>query len=283
MKYLNTLLIAFTLLSCKKETLVSPAQLATTYNIENNSAFAESSSNYKLVWSDEFNYTGLPDPNYWNYEKGYVRNNETQYYVANSLANSKVSNGVLTITALYNKGQEHPVTSASIITLNKISFKYGRIEVKAKMPNGTGAWPAIWLLGNDRATVGWPGCGEIDIMEWLGRAPQFISGSIHTITTSGNETSRVTPYFVLNYNSLPSHFHTYAIDWDSTAISYYYDNVMYAKYRATEFTHTEWEPFTKPFYLLLNLAMGGTSGGSIDYSKFPFKYQIDYVRYYKLN
>jgi beta-glucanase (GH16 family) len=283
MKYQNALLIAFVLLGCKKEITNTPLNVTTTYNVAKSTESDIRSAGYKLVWSDEFNYNGLPDPNYWDYETGFVRNNETQYYVARNLANSRVKNGVLTITALYDKTQRFPVTSASVITLNKMSFKYGRIEVSAKMPSGRGTWPAIWLLGNNRSVIDWPGCGEIDVMEWLGRAPQFVSGSIHTITASGDESSKVTPYFVLNYRSLSSRFHTYAIEWDSTVIRYYYDNVNYASYKASQMTKTEWAPFTKPFYVLLNLALGGTSGGAIDYSRFPFTYQIDYIRYYQKN
>jgi beta-glucanase (GH16 family) len=282
MKSLNALLIGLALLSCKKEMVDTPATLSATYSAEQNISHDALSSKYKLVWSDEFNYTGLPNPAYWGYEEGYVRNNETQYYVANSIANSNVKNGVLTITSLYDKTNAHPVTSASVITLNKVNMKYGRIEVRAKMPTGSGTWPAIWLLGSNRPAVGWPACGEIDIMEWLGYAPQFISGSIHTIAPTGSSTSKVTPYFVLNYKSLSSQFHVYAIEWNSTAIKYYYDNTNYATYKATQMPGSEWQPFTKPFYLLLNLAMGGTSGGTIDYSKFPFTYQVDYVRYYQL-
>lgn len=239
-------------------------------------------TSYKLVWADEFNYTGLPDSNYWTYETGYVRNNESQYYVARRLANSRVQNGSLTIAARNDNYQHHPITSASVITKGKRSFLYGKIEVRAKMPVGAGAWPAIWTLGTNRNKVGWPFCGEIDILEWLGRAPQYIFGSLYTANSSGQVTSKVTPYSPQDYATLSSKYHVYSIEWDSTKIRYFYDGINYVTYRASDMTATEWQPFKKPQYLLLNLAIGGTAGGTIDSTKFPFIYKIDYVRYYKM-
>jgi beta-glucanase (GH16 family) len=263
--------------SCRKDITEETKPGAGNSQTENRT----SDSPYRLVWSDEFNYSGLPDSARWNYETGFVRNGEAQYYEAKNLANSKVQNGRLTITARYNSLDKSPITSASIITKDKFSFQYGRIEVRAKMPTGSGAWPAIWTLGVNRNIVGWPRCGEIDILEWLGWAPQYILGSIHTATASGQETSRVAPYIPQDFSTLSTKFHVYAIEWTSSQIKYFYDNINYATYRAADVTTTEWEPFTKPHYLLLNLAIGGSSGGKIDYSKFPFVYQIDYVRYYK--
>ncbi len=149
------------------------------------------------------------------------------------------------------------------------------------MPEGKGAWPAIWALGANRDSIGWPGCGEIDIVEWLGWAPQFITGSLYTITVSGDDTALITPYLPFNFFTLSTKFHNYAIEWDRTQIKYFYDNKNYATYKSSQITEAEWEPFTKPFYLLLNLAMGGTGGKAIDYKKFPFVFKIDYVRYYR--
>ena len=257
--------------ACKKDISivpVTPAQPTIT------------DSQYTLVWSEEFNYTGLPDSSVWGYENGFIRNEEAQYYTSNSIANSYVNNGVLTLTATYDSTQAYPVKSASILTKNKVSFLYGRMEVRAKMPVGSGAWPAIWMEGVNHDTIGWPSCGEIDILEWLGWAPQYILGSIYTIAPSGTDTSIVTPYIPVD-TSLSSQFHIYAVEWDSTQIKYFYDSTLYATYTAVELSPAEWEPFTKPQYLLLNLAIGGTSGGPIDYTKFPFTYEVDYVRYYQ--
>jgi beta-glucanase (GH16 family) len=238
-------------------------------------------NSYKLVWSDEFDYTGLPDSTKWNYESGHVRNNETQYYEVARLKNSQVKNGHLIITARNDNYHHHGITSASIITKGKMQFLYGKIVVRAKMPVGNGAWSAIWTAGINRDTVHWPLCGEIDILEWVGRGPQYILGSMYMPNYNGTtDTSSVTIYNTGD-SSLSSKFHTYALEWDSSQLKYYYDNYNYATYKASDLTPEKWLPFTKPHFLLLNLAMGGESGGVIDETKFPFTYQVDYVRYYQ--
>jgi len=269
---LLSFIIAFAVLNCKKSVGV---------NETNSSQISNASSLFQLVWADEFNYSGLPDPNYWTYEKGYVRNNEAQYYVRERLENSKVEDGKLVITALNDNYKGHPITSASVITKGKLDFLNGKIEVRAKMPVGAGAWPAIWTLGINRDTVGWPFCGEIDILEWLGYAPQYILGSLYTAGSFGQPVSKVTRYMPQDYATLSSQYHVYSIEWDNSRIKYFFDNINYATYLSSEMTAKEWKPFTKPHYLLLNLALGGTAGRRIDYSKFPFTYKIDYVRYYK--
>jgi beta-glucanase (GH16 family) len=269
--YLLSFMMALVVLSCKKT-----ADVNGIYSAQK----SEARSSFQLVWADEFNYSGLPDSNFWTYETGFVRNNESQYYVAKRLANSKVQNGSLIITAQNDNYKNHPITSASIITKGKLDFLEGKIEVRARMPAGAGAWPAIWTLGINRDTIGWPFCGEIDIVEWLGFAPQFISGSLYTAGSKGQTISRVTPYFPRD-NTLSSRYHVYSIEWEDSEIKYFFDNINYATYHSSELSTKEWRPFTKPHYLLLNLALGGTSGGPINYSKFPFIYKIDYVRYYK--
>jgi len=273
MKFFLVVLIAVTFLGCKKQFV----SMKTSEGKED----VSTDTGYQLVWSDEFNYSGLPDSSKWNYETGYKRNNEAQFYQAKKKANSNVKKGLLTIIAIYDSTKRHSITSASIITKNKMSFQYGRIEMRAKMPTGSGSWPAIWTMGVNRDIIGWPGCGEIDILEWFGQAPQYVVGSIYTITAEGKDTSRVTPYVPADSSSLSTNFHIYAIEWDSTQIKYFYDNINYVTYKASEVTGEEWAPFTEPHYLLLNLAIGGVGGGTIDYSKFPFTYQIDYVRYYR--
>lgn len=258
---------------CKKENAINNLHAPD----QSNQAVIDTS--WKLVWSDEFDYSGLPDSTKWNYEKGFIRNGEPQYYESKNKKNSKVNNGILKLTALYDNTKVHPITSASIITKNRMNFLYGRVEVRAKMPTGSGAFPAIWMLGINRDTIGWPRCGEIDIMEWLGQYPQYILGSIHTIATNGSDTAQITPYVPRDSATLSTKYHVYAIEWDSTQIKYFYDKINYATYTSANLTAEEWKPFTKPMYLLLNLAMGA-SGGDIDYTKFPFIYQVDYVRYY---
>ncbi|RRB07139.1 glycoside hydrolase family 16 protein [Larkinella rosea] len=234
---------------------------------------------YKLVWSDEFNTTGLPDSTRWSYETGSPRNKEAQNYVAKRLANSRVENGNLILTALNDNFQSKPISSASIHTKGKADFLYGKIEVRAKMPVGKGAWTAIWTKGVNFDQVNWPACGEIDIMEWLGFAPIYVFGSLHKANASGQDAPQISISPAIQ--DLSDNFHTYTLEWDETQILMSVDDLNYAIYKAADMTPAEWQQFTKPHYLLLNLAMGGVSGGEIDDSKFPFVYTIDYVRYYK--
>ena len=146
---------------------------------------------WRLVWSDEFDYTGLPDPKKWDYEEGFVRNNEAQYYTRARKENARVENGMLVIegrkekfpvpqASSGGKGRQFAdYTAASLITLNKADWKFGRIEVRAKLPQGRGVWPAIWMLGSNIRQVGWPACGEIDIMEFVGHTPGFVHATVH--------------------------------------------------------------------------------------------------------
>jgi len=265
--YAFLLIITILMLSCSKDTDIKATQQRGNYST--------------LVWADEFDYSGLPNPEYWGYEEGYVRNNEVQYYVAGRLENSRVENGRLIITALNDNFEGLGITSASIKTQHKIDLHYGRVEVRAKLPVGKGAWPAIWTLGVNREEVGWPGCGEIDIMEWLGWMPNFIWGSLYTTKVNGTVSPRLSRYIVRSPNNVSTQFHTYAMEWDSTQIRMFFDDKNYKTYRKSGMSITEWSPFTKPHYLLLNLAMGGNSGGKIDLNQFPFVYEIDYVRYYQ--
>lgn len=234
---------------------------------------------YRLVWSDEFDYTGLPDSTRWTYQEGYIRNQEVQYYQAKRLKNSRVENGNLLITAVYDTTETHPVSSASLVTLGKADFLYGKMEVRAKLPTGKGAWPAIWTLGTNRYEVGWPASGEIDIMEWLGWNPLYVYGSLHKADASGKDAGHISISPAIP--DLSDAFHTYVLEWDEKEIRISVDNFNYAVYRASDMPAGEWQPFTKPHFLLLNLALGGTSGLEVDYSKFPFTFTVDYVRYYK--
>lgn len=242
---------------------------------------------YVLDWSDEFEYSGLPDSSKWDYETGYVRNNETQYYTDARIENCKVSNGLLHITARNDSFDAHPVTSASIETSGKKEFKYGLIEVRAKMPYlGSGTWPAIWMKGVNDYIVGWPKCGEIDIVEWVGKAPVVALGSIYTQAEGSTKyAERHWPYISINSDFFTKQFHNYAIDWDSTQIKFFVDNSNYVTYTKQDLG-VDWEPMVKAQYLKLNLAMGGIippigGGGDIDYIKFPYTFEVEYARYYK--
>ncbi|MDB5227848.1 MAG: hypothetical protein JWN78_2041 [Bacteroidota bacterium] len=242
---------------------------------------------YALQWQDEFNYTGLPDPSKWKFETGFVRNQEVQYYTDKRLENCKVENGKLLITALNDSFGDHPVTSASIETKGLQTFKYGYIEVRAKMPHlGTGTWPAIWTLGANHDAVGWPRSGEIDIVEWTGKAPTVVLGSTFLPDASGNTVFRSFPYVVSSPSVVTDAFHNYAIEWDSLQVKYYFDNINYVTYNHGDLGVVSWAPLMLEHYLKLNLAMGGTippigGGGPIDYTQFPYTFEIEYARYYK--
>jgi len=244
--------------------------------------------NWKLVWSDEFNYTGLPDKNKWDYEKGFVRNKEPQYYTTARTENSRVENGTLILEAkkeTYPNAAWHPgstepqqaaYTSASLITLGKAAWKYGRIEVRAKVPGGAGAWPAIWLLGEDRATMKWPFCGEIDIMEYLGRDPSKVYGTVHYADAAGQYAHQGESPVV---GDPAGGFHVYALNWYPDRLEFFYDSLRYFVFDGSK----GGDIFRRKFYLLLNLALGheGSWAGPVADSVLPSKYYIDYVRVYE--
>lgn len=249
----------------------------------------------KLVWNDEFDYNGLPDSTKWTYELGFIRNREKQYYTSD-LHNVSVHNGVLEINGIkenhpnlfYKKNSEDwrtndslaNYTSASINTLGKASWKFGRIEVRAKIPRGLGVWPAVWMMGINRSEVRWPACGEIDIMEFVGHDSAFIFGSIHYRKedspekhgSSHNKIQALRPY---------DDFHLYTLEWDSTQIKIFFDNKLYHLFDLKNADTNGDNPFRKPFYILLNLALGGAWGGNIDDTNLPQSFFVDYVRVYQ--
>lgn len=239
-------------------------------------------SKWELVWEDNFEYSGLPDSEIWGYEEGYIRNNEAQYYTKERPENARVENGNLIIEARRDNWEGHEITSASLHTYGNKSILYGRVEVRAKLPTGTGTWPAIWMLGNSiRNGTPWPDCGEIDIMENVGFDPEVVHGNIHTKaynhvlgTAKGNKLTLDEPY---------NNYYTYAIEWYPDRIEFYIDDECYLVYENENNGVATW-PFDKPHYLILNLAIGGGWGGQqgIDNSIFPQKYYIDYVKVFEL-
>ncbi|UFH34308.1 glycoside hydrolase family 16 protein [Flavobacterium acetivorans] len=265
-----------------------------------NSLNAQKKEKWKLVWKEEFNYTGLPNPKKWGYEVGHIRNNEQQYYTNARKENVWVSNGVLSITGRkeiypnesFKKGSEDwktkdstaQYTSASINTLGKavpiaIGRKYGRIEVKAKLPHGGGIWPAIWMMGTNRTEVGWPKCGEIDVMEFIGNQPKNIYGTIHypDPIAKGNKSNGNK----IIAENLDSDFHVYAIEWNEQTIDIYFNDNKYHSFSIDTAGEGVDNPFRKPFYLLLNLAMGANWPGPIDDTILPQQFLVDYVRVYQ--
>lgn len=237
---------------------------------------------WKLVWSDEFDYKGLPDPSKWDYEVGYFRNNELQYYTESRLENARVENGLLVIETRKASSKKIFYTSASLVTYNSASWLYGRIEVRAKLPTGKGMWPAIFMLGRNIEDVGWPACGEIDIMENVGFDPDRIYAVIHTQAYNarlknqkGSTTLVPRPY---------KDFHVYAIEWFEDKIDFFVDDKKCFTFK-NEGTGWEKWPFDKKQYLIINAAFGGILGGlhGVDDRIFPQRFYIDYVRVYKRN
>ncbi len=245
------------------------------------SSFSIYSQCYELVWSEEFNYTGLPDDSKWSYQlcRG-CGNQEAQYYTENRLKNARVEDSVLIIEAHKESLGGYDYTSAKLETVNKGDWKYGRIEVRAKLPGGRGTWPAIWMLPTDWEYGGWPSSGEIDIMEYVGYQPGIVHGTVHT--EAYNHTLGTQKGGTASVPDAESAFHLYAIEWTSEKIDFFVDDTKYYTFVNPENTYKEW-PFDKEFYLILNIAIGGTWGGAqgIDDSIFPVQMAVDYVRVYK--
>lgn len=248
----------------------------------------------KLIWSDEFSVDGLPDASKWHYEQGYVRNGEAQRYEKANSSNSRIENGLLIIESHYQSAKkpenlwqylfdEQPkdrYTSASLTTEHLPGFGYGRIEVRAKLPQGRGVWPAIWLLGSNIKQVGWPMSGEIDIMEYVGFKPNQVYSVIHTSDRNHKKGNAVNS--VLQINDLADEFHVYSVKRTAERIDFYIDDLLHFSYHKEDSSPKSW-PFDQPMYLIINLAIGGSWGGKkgIDNTIFPQQFLIDYVRVYE--
>ncbi len=249
---------------------------------------AASPPGWDLVWHDEFNINGAPDPKKWDYEEGFERNNESQYYTRDRRENARVENGHLVIEArkeaitIDRGGKPTPVqyTSASLITRGRASWTYGRIEVRAKLPAGRGTWPAIWTLGENIKTVGWPACGEIDIMEFVGHDPDTVHFNVHT--KGFNHTKGNGRGSKAKLSEASTAFHTYMLEWSPEKLQFHLDGKPVFTC-ANDHTGPDSWPFDAPQYLLLNLAIGGSWGAQkgIDDSLFPHRFLIDYVRVYQ--
>lgn len=241
---------------------------------------------WKLVWSDEFNYNGLPDSNKWNYEKGGNGwgNNEKQFYLSESIENSFVKNGMLNIVALKKDYEKSLYTSAKLTTYKKFSLQYGKVEVMAKLPSGKGTWPAIWMLPESimNGKENWPLSGEIDIMEQVGKDPDIVHVSLHSLLYNHVKGTQVT-----HFDKVPDvsgSFHKYGIEWTQESVSFFIDDKLFyhsAKGENGRVSANEGWPFDKPYYLILNLAIGGNWGGEIDDTIFPSTMLVDFVRIYK--
>lgn len=258
---------------------------------------------WQLVWSDEFNRDGRPDSATWNYEQGYVRNEEAQWYQPE---NAWQQDGLLIIEARREQNRPNPTyrpggrhwgqrrptinyTSACLTTRGKREFRYGRLEVSARIPTAPGAWPAIWTLGTG---MEWPSNGEVDLMEYyrIGGKPHILAnaawGSDRRYEAVWDSSKVPLTRFTDRDPLWAQRFHTWLMDWDETAIRLYLDGEMLNEIPLSTTRNGSAgqgrNPFTElPQYVLLNLALGGQNGGPIDDEALPMRYEIDYVRIYQ--
>lgn len=250
----------------------------------NNTAIGQQSSQqWKLVWNDEFEYTGLPDDRKWNYDVGGHGwgNNELEYYTAKRMQNARVENGHLIIEAIREAMEGKEYSSARLVTRDRASWNHGKIEVRAKLPKGLGTWPAIWMLADTRP-LKWPEDGEIDIMEHVGYNQGRVHGTIHTlkyIHTIGTQKANQ-----INVNNCSEEFHTYQLEWSQDTLKIGMDNQYYFTYTNEGSGYSAW-PFNNKHYLILNVAVGGNWGGSkgVDTTIWPQRMVVDYVRVYQKN
>ena len=237
----------------------------------------QNKQNRTLIWSDEFEGNKLNAEN-WNFVIGNgcpglcgFGNNELQVYTNQ---NHTVENGMLTIKTQY---KDSVYSSTRIHSQNKQSFQYGYFEVRAKLPTGEGIWPAFWLLGNNIKEVGWPMCGEIDVLEYVGKTPSIIHTSLHTKDSHGKTINTKET----KINNIEQGFHLYAVDWTPEKMDFYIDHQKVYTFNPIVKNEKTW-PFNQPFYILLNVAVGGNFGGpKVDNQMFPQEFVIDYVRVYK--
>jgi beta-glucanase (GH16 family) len=281
---LTALLTVLSLSFCAQKEAPSPAPVVpsnpTTPSTPSTPAVTDTVK--KLVWSDEFDKGTRPDTTKWAYNIGTGSNgwgnNEAEYYTSDS-TNARIENGNLIIEARKENKGGKSYTSARLLTQGKASWTYGRIEVRAKLPKGVGTWPAIWMLGDNINTVGWPACGEIDIMEHVGKVQDEINWSTHSKlnnwTLGTQRTNKAT------IDGVSTAFHVYKLEWSKDYIQFFVDDKLYYT-SPNEGKGSDYYPFVAPQFLLLNFAIGGNMGGNtIDDSIFPCRMEVDYVRVYQ--
>lgn len=268
-----------------------------THDLNSYNNLPDFQEEYTLVWSDEFDIDGALDSEKWHHQtfapnNGSWYNNEEQHYT-DRLDNSVVKDGILKIIAkkeTFNNGQSTKLYTSARLN-SKFAFTYGKVEVRAKLPEGVGTWPAIWTLGKNISEVGgywqtqgfgttpWPQTGEIDIMEHWGDLPNIISAAVHTASSYGNTQNKAS----INVDDVSNAFHIYSIEWTNREIAFFVDDVKYYSYGPSNKNDNNW-PFDEPQYLLLNVAMGGQFPGGatmIDPSFTESAMELDYVRVYQ--
>jgi beta-glucanase (GH16 family) len=228
-----------------------------------------------LYWAEEFDVNGAPSTATWGYDLGNGQggwgNQELQYYTQNS-SNVVVSGGTLKITAKRENSNGFAFTSTRLLSKGKFSVKYGRIDIRAKLPVGGGTWPALWMLGNNIDAVSWPNCGEIDIMEHKGNDQNRIHGTLHYPGRFGGNPDGSTRLI----SNASTEFHVYSVDWSATSIKIYVDDQL-----IHSVANSNALPFNQEFFLILNVAMGGGFGGSVDPAFTSSTMEVDYIRIYK--
>ncbi len=258
---------------------------------------------WEFSWSDEFDYTGKPNSEIWDYDYGYLGFNEELQNYTDQPENVRVENGCLVIAACLDevsgarskevitelKGSNADVsilgnrefTSARLVTRGKKEFSHARVEARARFTKGRGSWPAIWLLGDQTKNL-WPICGEIDIMEHVGYDPNHVHSAVHTKDSNFMNHINVKDSVILP--DVWAEFHTYAVEWSASEIRFFIDDICYHVVPKGKRTDDDW-PFTEDdlYYLILNIAVGGSWGGieGIDMTSYPQQMIVDYVRVFE--
>jgi beta-glucanase (GH16 family) len=294
MKYSSILSLAFLsvwFLSCGGSDDNNPTFIPPTNNDQNTNTTDEpcdqntitgTGDNQTLVWSDEFDGEGSPDSCYWTIETGTGVNGwgnwESQYYLEDNI---EVSDGTLKIRAKKEQVASSQYTSGRMKTLDSYSFTYGRVDVRAKLPASQGTWPAIWMLGDTFPSLGWPHCGEIDIMEQTGANKNKVLATTHWYSNGNasypnrsNPSSSNVGVGEKAVTNADTEFHEYSLEWTPTKIKWLIDDVQYHEFNTID-------PFNADFFIILNVAMGGTLGGAIDPNFTEDVMEIDYIRVYQ--
>ena len=268
-------MMSLTLLSCidkeKRNSTNDSKKVKNTTTSQNEYTY-EPGQDWKLAWSDEFEINGAPDPTNWTYDlgDGGWGNGEAQTYT-NDSENVIVEDGFLKITAKTDGAGGY--TSARIKSENLQEFTYGRVEVRAKLPSVGGTWPAIWTLGANFDIVGWPACGEMDIMEHVGNNPNTVLSTLHYTGNSGGGGHTGS----IEIATATSDFHNYTMEWTADTIEFWVDdNPVH-----NTFVNNTNTPFNNDFFFIMNVAMGGSLGGKIDSSFTEDTMEIDYIRVYQ--
>ena len=244
-------------------------------------------SDWRLLWSDEFDGGPHPSTAHWGYDVGGGGwgNGESQYYTEGRLQNARLEGGRLVIEAHREAFGGHGFTSARLVTRGRADWRYGRVEIRARLPQARGTWPAFWMLPSTSRYGTWPENGEIDLMEHVGHEPGVVFSTVHTARSNHLQGTQRPGARALE--TATTAFHVYALEWEADEIRAYVDGRLHFTFAnerrlRPDATHREW-PFDQPFYLILNLAVGGTLGGArgIDAAAWPQRLDVEYVRVYQ--